>query len=254
MECALKILLILASCLSLSAKEEVGWTEIGGAAEAGGKDELPVWNKHRATLVLDSPEKMRLRGAMLAGPATVVEVVANFGKEKEAGLVIDWLGEKPVDFYRVFRMSGGGVRTTCRIGTTTLTRTVICSREDDAVFIHLIANQPGALSFMVKLDAGPGGKAKIEDRRQLILTRPEGLASHVWVLPFESDVAPEGDSIVVKGEGEALIVWNFSSGKPIFRTLQQLGQRYDPGHTPADPSKIWQGVLASHLKSIENSP
>ncbi|MES2657907.1 MAG: glycoside hydrolase N-terminal domain-containing protein [Verrucomicrobiota bacterium] len=245
--------MILASCLCLSAKE-VGWIEFGGGAEEGLKDELPVWNKHRAALVLDSPEKMRLRGVMLAGPDTMVEVLAKFGKEKESALVIDWLGEKPVDLARAMQFGGGSVRTTCRIGTTTITRTVICSREDDAVFIHLLANQPGALSFKVTLDAGADGRVKREDRRQLILTRPEELASHVWVLPFESDVTPEGDSIVVKGEGEALIVWNYASGRPISDTLTQLGKRYDPGHTPANPSKVWQGVLASHLKSIENSP
>lgn len=258
----MKILWILASCLSLSAKEVDGWMEIGGASDVW-KESLPVWNKQRAVLVLDSPVKTRLRGGFLSLPvvdkriileARVAELLGILEKQKEAALTIDWLGQSAAGFERAVHIGDFRIRSFYKTGTTSITRTVICSREDDAVFVHLIADQPGALSFKVTLDAGAAGKVKREDRRQLILTRPGGLASHVWVLPFESDVAPEGDSIVVKGEGEALIVWNYSGGKPISGTLTQLGERYDPGHHPADPSKIWQGALAGHLKSIENSP
>ncbi|MEO5915518.1 MAG: hypothetical protein ABIS50_14895 [Luteolibacter sp.] len=268
MESVLKFLLILASCLSLAAKEEDGWMEIGGASEVW-TDALPVWNQKRAALVLDSPAKTRLRAAFLPAPFSgkkagledrANELLGIFEKQKDAVFTIDWLGEAPsaVGFERAVHVGDGRVRSVSRAGTTSITRTVICSRADDAVFIHLIANQPGALSFKVTLGAEAGGKVKIEDRRQLILTPQEGLASHAWVLPFESDVTPDGDSIVVKGEGEALIVWNYAGQNApagaISRTLQQLGERYDPGDVPPNPAKIWQGVLASHLKSIENSP
>ena len=254
METALKLLLILAAPLSLAAQEAA----ISGAA-ADWMEALPVRNACRAVLVLDSPASTRLRAAVLpkAFPekqtAGLLDVLT---KVNEAGLTVEWLGAQPVtDFKQATPVENGMVRSTCRIGTTTITRTVICSRADDAVFIHLIADHPGALAFRVSM---AGEKAKIEDRRQLILTPTAGPASHVWVLPFESDVTPEGGSIVVRGEGEALIVWNFSGeGIPasvISETLSHLGQRYDPGHIPADPSKIWQAVLAGQMKSIENSP
>ena len=72
------------------------------------------------------------------------------------------------------------------------------------------------------------------------------------------DVEPDGRSVTVRGEGEALIVWNFSPGKAtaaeLAGTWARLAARHDPGHTPPDVSKVWHGVLEAHLKSAENSP
>ncbi len=140
-------------------------------------------------------------------------------------------------FERFFRAPTGPVRSRYRILKTTLTRTVLV--RENVVFIHLIADQPGALSLRVMLDG-----ARIEDRRQLISP-----AAHVWVLPFESDVATEGQSISVTGEGEALVIWVFGEGEHA-ATLARLGARHDPGHNPPNPAKIWAGVSAS----VENSP
>ena len=140
-------------------------------------------------------------------------------------------------FARFLHAGTRSVRSRYKILRTTLTRTVRV--QDGVVFIHLIADKPGALTFRVTLD-----KARIEDRRQLISP-----AAHVWVLPFESDVAGDGSSISVSGEGEALVLWVFGTGERA-TTLARLGARHDPGHNPPDPAKIWAGVCAS----AENSP
>ena len=177
---------------------------------------------------------------------------------------IEWLfgDSKPVGFKRTFQPLAGIARSTHQIGSTTITRTVIAAEEEDAVFIHLIADQPGALSFRVTFGISGEGEAKIEDRRRFVrpavADQPDSLGAEVWVLPFESDVATEDDSIAVRGEGEAMILIAYAAARettlPLAETLARLGKRYDPGHLPPDPSKIWHGVLANHLKSAENSP
>lgn len=253
-ESALRLLLIFATPLCLGAQA----SEFGSPS-VDWKESQPVRNESRAALVLDSPACMRLRAAVLTKPSPEKEtakLLGVFTKQNEVGLMVEWLGAEPVtEFKRTIPPKNGVARSTCRIGTTTVTRTVVCSQTNDAVFIHLIADHPGVLAFKVSLAEK---NAKIEDRRQLILNLPERPASHIWVLPFESEVTPAGESIVVRGEGEALIIWNFTGqGIPastISGTLSRLAQRYDPGHLHADPAKIWQAVLAEQMKSIENSP
>lgn len=248
----------------LPAAEDGGWVEAGGEGGVWEKS-LPAWNPGRAVLVLDSSALTRLRGMILPDPLPKVEAPADkrvaglleiFKPETEAGLVIEWLGADPVkDFSRAWQPGGGQVRSVYRVGSTTVTRTVLASGPDDAVFVHLLADQPGALSFRVSV---PGNGVRGQDRRQLVVSPQAGPASHVWVIPFESDVEPDGRSVTVRGEGEALIVWNFSPGKATAKELAgtwaRLAARHDPGHTPPDVSKVWHGVLEAHLKSAENSP
>ena len=247
--------------------EQVAWTKIA-AEPASWSDAMIAANPQRAAIVLDSPAQTQLRGFMLAAPLTRAVTEQEMGgqvtaffkilpRQDEVELKIEWLDPQgPVaGFTRAICPTDGRVRSTHKVGNTTITRTVIAGRNDDAIFIHLIADQPGALSFRVTLGGSAASAARIEDRRQLILPAAAGrLAAHVWVLPFESDVASEGQSISVRGEGEALIVWNYSVGKPLDATLNQLGTRYDPGHNPPDPFKVWQGVLGRLAKSAENSP
>lgn len=256
--------LLLLAAGQLPAAEKDGWVETAGEATAWEKS-LPVWNMRRAVLVLDSPALTRLRGMILPNPLPKVEMawekraadlLGNFKPENESGLVIEWLGADPVqDFARAWQQGGGQVRSVCRAGSTTITRTVLASAADDALFIHLLADQPGALSFRVSI---PAAGVRSEDRRQLLATPDTGPASHVWVIPFESDVEPDGRSVTVRGEGEALIVWNFSPGKATAAELAgiwaRLAVRHDPDHTPPDVSKVWHGLLETHMKSVENSP
>lgn len=250
---------------SLHAKEENGgWLGVPAVAGADEKP-LPVWNPRRAALVVDTPAVTRLRGIPLPAPLAKADAVADKTTDallkelkpgNECGLVIEWTGGDPVrDFAREWQAGGGQTRSSYRVGSTTVTRTVLASTADDAVFIHLHADQPGALSFRVSI---PADGVRTEDRRQLVVTPDKGPASHVWVIPFESDVEPDGGGITVRGEGEAIIVWNFSPDKSgaegLARTWARLAERHDPGHTPPDVSKIWHGVLEKHLKSPENSP
>ena len=259
--------LALVACLGCAAAEEVAWLKIAAAPSAWSDASITA-NPQRAAFVLDSPTQTQLRGFVLAAPllraVTEPEMrgrVADFFKiqprQDEVNLTIAWLNLEGLvaGFARAICPMDGRVQSVHKVGNTTITRTLIAPRDEDAIFIHLIADQPGALSFCVTLGGTAAADARIEDRRQLILPAGIGrLAAHVWVLPFESDVASEGHSISVRGEGEALIVWNYAVGKPLAATLSQLGTRYDPGHNPPDPAKIWHGVLANHLKSAENSP
>ena len=259
--------LALVACLGCAAADEVAWLKIAAEPSAWSDASITA-NSQRVAFVLDSPAQTQLRGFVLAAPlaraVTELEMrgqVADFFKilprQDEVELKIDWLNLEGgvAGFTRAFCPTDGRIRSVHKLGNTTITRTVIAARADDAIFIHLIADQPGALAFRVTLGGAAAADARIEDRRQLILPAGKGrLAAHVWVLPFESDVASEGHSISVRGEGEALIVWDDAVGKPLAATLSQLGTRYDPGHSPPDPAKIWHGVLANHLKSAENSP
>lgn len=264
MEISLKTGLALVACLRCAAAEEAGWLEIA-AEPAAWSDALLVANPQRAALVLDAPAQTQLRGFIPAAPVPRVlsakemcRQVADFleiaPRQEEVGLKIDWLDKIEVTgFTRFMNSQDARVRSVHQAGRTTITRTV--TSGEDAIYVHLIADQPGALSFRVTLIGPRDSEVRIEDRRQLILPADAGgLAGHVWVLPFESDVAAEGRSITVRGEGEALIVWNFAAGRPIDATWSKLGERYDPGHVPPDPTKIWQGVLESVRKSPENSP
>lgn len=235
------------------------------------EEAVPVSNKSLRAYLLDAPSQTQVKGFIRppAGAAVTAaevrtEVVEFFQKpvpEERVDLRIDWtLGDAvPKDFTRTLDVERGIARSRFRVGMTTITRTVLASAEDEAVFIHLLANQPGALSFRVSVECA-GTVQRMEDRRQMILTpeKPEALGAHVWVLPFESDVETVGKSITVRGEGEALIVCAYAAGADAARTLAgtvaRLGNRFDPDHTPADPSKIWHGVLDSRLKSVENSP
>lgn len=267
LEIPMKTCLALAACVGCATADEVDWLKIA-AEPASWSNALIVANPLRAAFVLDSPAQTRLRGFMLAAPLArafteneIRRQVAGFFKiiprQDEVDLKIEWLDKDGVaaGFTRAIQPRKLRIRSVHQLGSTTITRTVIATGEDDAIFIHLVADQPGALSFRVTLSGPPASQARIEDRRQLILPAEAGrLAAHLWVLPFESDVASEGRSITVRGEGEALIVWNYATGKPLDATLSKLGTRYDPGHNPPDPAKIWQGVVATLAKSAENSP
>ncbi len=263
MEIPAKAMLILVACLNLAHAEDGGWIPFPGGP-GGWEDSIPAATGRKALLALDTPAAIRLRGSIFPNPpapgkpdasrARATAWIALFPREKETGLTIEWLGEPPRGFTRFTLPGDGGSKSTSQAGDTTITRTVIASREDDAIFIHLLAGHPGALSFRVKLDPPGGGKIAIEDRRQLIHTPPDNPSSHLWVLPFESEVTPEAGAITVQGEGEALVIWNFGDKEAISTTLTRLGGKYDPGHSPADPTRIWHGVLAKHLKSSENSP
>ena len=274
MQTRLTASLLLAFCLNIASGAEPGWVEIT-ARPRDWPDSLPLLTERRSAFVLDMSTASHVRGFDVSSPrkpalteAGIREQVGGLLEkmpwQEKVDLKIDWLKgeEQPVEFTRSFLPENGIARSSYRLDSAKITRTVITDETESAIFIHLIADKPGALSFRVILSVSGAGEPEIVDRRQMVRQAnagvPGSIGAHVWVLPFESDVAPDGNSIVVRGEGEALIILTFAtgseSGEPLAQTLTRLGNRYDPGHLPADPSKIWHGVLAGHLKSIENSP
>lgn len=265
-------ILIAATLAGRSARadelETGSWALPANAAEW--EDATPASFGKCAVLVLDSPAKSELRGGFLAAPVPALarmeavpkrtaEFLKAFSADQESRLKIEWFdgGVAATDFGRTLQPKDGRAESFYRLGGTGITRTVLVA-GDGLVFIHLLANQPGALSFRVSLPAAVGSPARIEDRRQLIDSPASGIATHVWVIPFESEVATEGQAIAIRGEGEALVIWSFAATdearKLLPGTLARLGERYNPGHSPPDPVKIWHGVLENHLKSIKNSP
>lgn len=222
---------------------------------------LPAFSADFAALVTDRPETTRISGFWRTGPLkridpssnpkALAEAMSLLAVESQATLTLDWLNQSPAptNFNHTFDPSAGFVRSTHNLGTTHVARTIFASGKEGVVFIHLIADKPGDLSFRTTLvPPGSKGEVKLVDRRELMWTSPINPATkaHVWVLPFESDVESEGNTITLRGEGECLLIFTHTTAedpeKPLAGTLSRLGERHDPGHLPPDPSKIWQAV------------
>ncbi len=119
---------------------------------------------------------------------------------------IDWKSrhEKPEGF-KAAKSEGGAITSTHRLGKTTATRTILASAAEDCILIHVISDQPGAVSFNARFISEK--PAQIRNRREIILPG-EKIQAHAWVIPFESDVHDDGKgTIFLNGEGEALIKW-----------------------------------------------
>lgn len=235
---------------------------------------LPLDLTSKAGLVSDTAKQTRLLGFF---PASPLESYPSLETALNAGSVIfsdfknsppltvnfEWLGNDVLeDRGHSVHEGDGRFRSVYRVRSTTIFRTVLASKQDGVIYVHFHADQPGALSFKTTISSTVPSVVRVEDRRQLILApidhAPNHPAAHIWVIPYESDVSGNDDSISLMGEGEALIVFAFGSdGKEsstLAKTWEQIGERYDPGHTPPNPSKVWQGVLEAHQKSAKNSP
>jgi len=137
-------------------------------------------------------------------------------------------------------------RSRVRIGSTTITRTILSSAADGLIFIHLLADMPGALSFRASLAPPADGPIRVIERRQLHWRGPPQLdlrEARLWVLPFESEVEPFQAGIFLRGEGEALLILDFGADLPE-NTPELLGAKHAPGQIPADPSRIWRSISA----------
>ncbi len=170
--------------------------------------------------------------------------------EPHAHIEIEWLAgvATPARHTLGIRADDGKITSSHRQDRTTIRRTILAGGTDDAIFIHAIADLPGALSLRARLIPPTPQTVEIVDRRQLVSTGEGEISFRAWVLPFESDVEPgENQSIMIRGEGEALIILNLAPSHPtgdwLEETLKRLGERHDPGHWPPNPSLIWQGVL-----------
>jgi hypothetical protein len=167
----------------------------------------------------------------------------------EVLMKIDWLlGAEPVPvFSRHGEAEPHRLVSRVRMGNTTITRTILSSPADGLVFIHLLADMPGALSFRAALTPPAEGSLQLIDRRQLHWQGPpqrDLREARLWVLPFESEVEPSPAGILLRGEGEALLILDFGADLPE-NTLELLGTQHAPGQIPADPSRIWRSVTAA---------
>ncbi|BCU76814.1 glycoside hydrolase N-terminal domain-containing protein [Luteolibacter sp. LG18] len=196
------------------------------------KDALPVGNGKTAVLVSGDPKVERLVSS--AGDFT---------------LRIDWLdGDRPTtDYRRSLDLRDGLAVTTWKRGGSLITTTVLASRADDVVLVHLLAGMPGALGFRATLEGK--GIASIGDRAELLLkdpSTPSAPVTRAWVLPFESEVEPDGNSMVIRGEGEAMIVLARAPEPAAGEAWKRLATRYGGPDEHPDLSKVWAGALAAH--------
>jgi hypothetical protein len=164
-----------------------------------------------------------------------------------AELDLKWLGEPAIwQKTRLFPVSGRIV-STYRAGTITHIRTFLPAADGSAMFLHLLVDQPGALSFSATLH-GPGDRTTLQQRREL--ARSHGTSeTRAWILPFEADVEPAESSILLRGEGEALIILNYgptSGPNAPAGTLKRLAATHDPGQSHPDPVKLWHAISAAH--------
>lgn len=168
-----------------------------------------------------------------------------------ARLEIAWQEKnQPTHFVRTLSADMASTVTRFRRGTVTIHRTILASRKHGSVFIHLQADQPGALTFDVTLSAPAGALTRIEDRRQLVWEHGDSSA-RLWVFPLESDVEPKSGGLHVPGEGEALLVFfSRGPGQPDKPDLPaRLAEIHDPGQPHPDPGKIWRGLLADEARA-----
>jgi hypothetical protein len=197
-----------------------------------------AFENDRRLLVLDAAAKTSIRARSASGAMD---------------LEIEWLSES-ANIQPAVRTNEGRIDSIYRSGTTTLTRTLLATPTDCHILLHFIADQPGELNFRVSLMAK---EARIIDRTQIVASAP-GQEAHVWVLPFEAEVATEGSAIAVRGEGEALILISLPkqnhSIETLSRALSELGNRHDPGKFPPDPSKIWHGILDARATPGPSTP
>lgn len=183
-------------------------------------------------------------------PAATIVTAKAKGSESPVKFRIDWVdGTESPENFRNHPEKDGSLVSTHLFGKTTLTRTILASEEDDCIFIHIHADQPGPVHFTARFVSED--PVEIHDRRQLILSG-EKIHAHAWIIPYESDVSDdEKSTITLAGEGEALIILNLTTDpekNSIANTLTRLGEKYDPGHTPPSPHLIWEGIRDARLQ------
>lgn len=157
-----------------------------------------------------------------------------------ASLRINWLNPGPVEHYRRSLDRQSGIATTCFVRNgARITQTIFLSAEESLLVLHLHADKPGALDFEAAFGRPDHRKSAIRSRREL-----DAGKLRAWVLPFESDVEPSEGGIVVRGEGEALILVAEGSRTELDRRLGRLGLRFDGREAFPDLTRIWSGLLA----------
>lgn len=167
-----------------------------------------------------------------------------------ATLRIEWLNQDPppTGFAVEPRRNDHLIVSGHHLGRTGITRTLLATEE--AVFLHIVADQPGAISFRASLTSPGPGKTTLRDRNDLIREGPgdHPARAFVRVIPFESDVEEENGCITLRGEGECLLIFSFAlrddPEKPVSGIWKRLSAALDSGAEHPDPVKIWQTISA----------
>ncbi len=158
-------------------------------------------------------------------------------------LILNWLNHEQETGYRRSLDRDKGIATTSfQRNEARITETVLLSKADSLLVVHLLADKPGALNFRVSLLSRA---SRIKNRREL-----DSKGLRVWVLPFESDVEPDGEGLVVRGEGEALILLAAGTRRELDVRFRDIGMKYDGRDSFPDLIKIWAGLKKSQERPI----
>jgi hypothetical protein len=206
---------------------------------------VPLGQGPTASVVEESPGSTLVTALPRDGVQLPVEA------QPLAILKIDWLNHEPApkDFDVEVTDKERLITTTYRQGTIGITRTLLST--PDMIFLHFLADQPGAISFRTSLSSPREGNTIVQGRNELLWTstRDPAVKAYARIIPFESDVETEGNSISLRGEGECMVIFGFTRkedpSKPISGTWQRLAATFDPGEKHPDPVKIWHSILAS---------
>jgi alpha-L-fucosidase 2 len=108
--------------------------------------------------------------------------------------------DSPVsDYYRELDLETAVAKVSYRVGKVVYTREVFSSAPDQAIVVRLTADQPGALTFTMKLSR-PGDKASIKATNGEITLR-EHVGNGVGIqLVAQAKVQHEGGSLQITGE------------------------------------------------------
>lgn len=93
--------------------------------------------------------------------------------------------------------------------------------------LHFLADKPGELGFRTSIQSSVGSRPA---GRRLLTAEAGDESLFVWVVPMESDVERDGGAVLLRGEGEALVV--VARGKTSIARLRQAGL---DGDLAADP-------------------
>lgn len=209
-------------------------------------DRQPATSWHDALAIKTGAFGGRIRGGTSLELITMFRATPGFDcmNPRVGTLVINWLDEAPPTAYRRSLDRSTGIATISfeRNGSR-ITESVFLSKAESLLVIHLLADKPGALNFRISLLRNA---CRIKDRREL-----DSKGARVWVLPCESDVEADGGGLMVRGEGEALILMAAGGSEDLDRRFRALAIKHDGLNSFPDPSRIWSGLRQSQERPNE---
>ena len=166
--------------------------------------------------------------------------------------------DNATNYQRDLDLDSAIARMTCRAEGVTYKREAFASHPDQAIVLHLTADQPGHISFTLKMDSphtNSQTKAIAPDTLQLTGQVEAGglrFESQVRVVGVGGQTTTNGNVITVKNADSATL---FLTAATSFKNFQDISA--DPGQRcAADLAKVSQrkfdAVLADHLANHRN--